>query len=113
MKYEHVDMDSCFLSEKPKPAVQPSDTAILPELQALPVPLRPLTNTKKVCIAAKFYSCLFCPFFVENYQITDLCIFASSVVWNSSMDVCLKLLFPIGKQILTFVVACWPFGMEM
>uniref|UniRef100_A0A8C3R947 Laminin subunit alpha-1 n=1 Tax=Cyanoderma ruficeps TaxID=181631 RepID=A0A8C3R947_9PASS len=37
MKYEHVDMDSCFLSEKPKPAVQPSDIAIQPELHALPV----------------------------------------------------------------------------
>uniref|UniRef100_A0A8C3QB86 Laminin subunit alpha-1 n=1 Tax=Geospiza parvula TaxID=87175 RepID=A0A8C3QB86_GEOPR len=37
MKYEHVDMDSCFLSEKPKTAVQPSDIVIHPELQALPV----------------------------------------------------------------------------
>ncbi|XP_019328886.1 PREDICTED: laminin subunit alpha-1 [Aptenodytes forsteri] len=51
MKYEHVDMDSCFLSEKPKPAIQPEDTEIQPELQALPVPLRPLTDTKKVVCA--------------------------------------------------------------
>ncbi|GAB0182708.1 laminin subunit alpha-1 [Grus japonensis] len=48
MKYEHVDMDSCFLSEKPKPAIQPENIEIQPELQALPVPLRPLTDTKKV-----------------------------------------------------------------
>lgn len=58
MKYEHVDMDSCFLSEKPKPAIQPEDLEIQPELQALSVPLRPLTDPKKVCIAAKLY-CLF------------------------------------------------------
>ncbi|KFQ65922.1 Laminin subunit alpha-1, partial [Pelecanus crispus] len=51
MKYEHVDMDSCFLSEKPKPAIQPEDIEIQPELQALPVPLRPLTDTKKVVCA--------------------------------------------------------------
>uniref|UniRef100_A0A8C0ER55 Laminin subunit alpha-1 n=1 Tax=Bubo bubo TaxID=30461 RepID=A0A8C0ER55_BUBBB len=37
MKYEHVDMDSCFLSEKPKPATQPEDIEIQLELQALPV----------------------------------------------------------------------------
>uniref|UniRef100_A0A8B9S3L0 Laminin subunit alpha-1 n=1 Tax=Apteryx owenii TaxID=8824 RepID=A0A8B9S3L0_APTOW len=36
-KYEHVDMDSCFLSGKPKPAIQPEDIEIQPELQALPV----------------------------------------------------------------------------
>lgn len=58
MKYEHVDMDSCFLSEKPKPAIQPEDIEIQPELQALPVPLRPFTDTKKVRITAK-YCCLF------------------------------------------------------
>ncbi|KAJ7400530.1 hypothetical protein BTVI_104660 [Pitangus sulphuratus] len=46
MKYEHVDMDSCFLSEKPKLAIQPTDIEI--QLQALPVPLRPLTDTKNV-----------------------------------------------------------------
>ncbi|RMC15554.1 hypothetical protein DUI87_07750 [Hirundo rustica rustica] len=51
MKYEHVDMDSCFLSEKPNPAVQPIDIVIQPEFQALPVPLRPLTDTKKVVCA--------------------------------------------------------------
>ncbi|XP_061212315.1 laminin subunit alpha-1 isoform X2 [Neopsephotus bourkii] len=50
MKYEHVDMDSCFLSEKPKPAI-PEDTEIQPELRALPVPLRPFTDTKKVVCA--------------------------------------------------------------
>lgn len=71
MKYEHVDMDSCFLSEKPKTVVQPSDIVIQPELQALPVPLRPLTDTKKVCIAAKLCCQFFCPFFLENYQIID------------------------------------------
>lgn len=71
MKYEHVDMDSCFLSEKPKTAVQPSDIVIQPGLQALPVPLRPLTETKKVRIAAKLCCHLFCPFFVKNYQIID------------------------------------------
>ncbi|XP_010221580.1 PREDICTED: laminin subunit alpha-1, partial [Tinamus guttatus] len=48
MKYEHVDMDSCFLSGKPRPALQPEDVEIRPELQALPVPQRPLTDTKKV-----------------------------------------------------------------
>uniref|UniRef100_A0A672TFA1 Laminin subunit alpha-1 n=1 Tax=Strigops habroptila TaxID=2489341 RepID=A0A672TFA1_STRHB len=48
MKYEHVDMDSCFLSEKPKPAIQPEDIEIQTELRALPVPLRPLTDTKKL-----------------------------------------------------------------
>lgn len=74
MKYEHVDMDSCFLSEKPKTAVQPSNIVIQPELQALPVPLRPLTDTKKVRIAAKLSYHLFCPFFVENYQIID-CVY--------------------------------------
>uniref|UniRef100_A0A8C3PRK5 Basement membrane-specific heparan sulfate proteoglycan core protein n=1 Tax=Calidris pygmaea TaxID=425635 RepID=A0A8C3PRK5_9CHAR len=37
MKYEHVDMDGCFLSEKPKPAIQPEETEIQTELQALPV----------------------------------------------------------------------------
>lgn len=74
MKYEHVDMDSCFLSEKPKPAVQPSDIVIQPELQALPVPLRPLTDTKKVCIASKLCYHLFGPFFVENYQIVN-CVY--------------------------------------
>ena len=58
MKYEHVDMDSCFLSEKLKPAIQPEDIEIQPEFQALPVPLRPLTDTKKVCVTAKLY-CLF------------------------------------------------------
>uniref|UniRef100_A0A663M6Q6 Laminin subunit alpha-1 n=1 Tax=Athene cunicularia TaxID=194338 RepID=A0A663M6Q6_ATHCN len=35
MKYEHVDMDSCFLSEKPKPTTQPEGIEI--QLQALPV----------------------------------------------------------------------------
>lgn len=58
MKYEHVDMDSCFLSEKHKPSIQPEDTEIQPELQSLPVPLRPLTDTKKVSITAKLY-CVF------------------------------------------------------
>uniref|UniRef100_A0A8C3KD52 Basement membrane-specific heparan sulfate proteoglycan core protein n=1 Tax=Calidris pygmaea TaxID=425635 RepID=A0A8C3KD52_9CHAR len=53
MKYEHVDMDGCFLSEKPKPAIQPEETEIQTELQALPVPLRPLMDTKKVCITVK------------------------------------------------------------
>lgn len=72
MKYEHVDMDSCFLSEKPKTAVVPSDIVIQSELQALPVPLRPLTDIKKVCIAAKLCCHLFCPFFVENYPTIDL-----------------------------------------
>uniref|UniRef100_A0A8C5X3Z9 Laminin subunit alpha 1 n=1 Tax=Malurus cyaneus samueli TaxID=2593467 RepID=A0A8C5X3Z9_9PASS len=48
MKYEHVDMDSCFLSEKPKPAIEPRDTEIQHELQALPIPLSPLTDTKKL-----------------------------------------------------------------
>uniref|UniRef100_A0A8C3CUE0 Laminin subunit alpha-1 n=1 Tax=Cairina moschata TaxID=8855 RepID=A0A8C3CUE0_CAIMO len=40
MKYEYVDMDSCFLSEKPKPAIQLEDFEIQPELQALPAPMR-------------------------------------------------------------------------
>uniref|UniRef100_A0A8B9DK31 Laminin subunit alpha-1 n=1 Tax=Anser cygnoides TaxID=8845 RepID=A0A8B9DK31_ANSCY len=37
MKYEYVDMDSCFLSEKPKPAIKLEDIDIQPEVQALPV----------------------------------------------------------------------------
>ncbi|OXB66455.1 hypothetical protein ASZ78_007505 [Callipepla squamata] len=48
MKYEHVDMDSCFLSEKPKAAIQPEDVEIQVEL---PVPLRPPTDTKKLACA--------------------------------------------------------------
>ncbi|KAI6075043.1 Laminin subunit alpha-1 [Aix galericulata] len=51
MKYEYVDMDSCFLSEKPKPAIQLEDFEIQPELQALPAPMRPLTDSKKVVCA--------------------------------------------------------------
>ncbi|XP_032036850.1 laminin subunit alpha-1 [Aythya fuligula] len=51
MKYEYVDMDSCFLSEKPKPAIQLEDFDIQPELQALPAPMRPLTDSKKVVCA--------------------------------------------------------------
>lgn len=58
MKYEYVDMDSCFLSEKPKPAIQLEDFEIQPELQALPAPMRPLTDSKKVCITTSLY-CLF------------------------------------------------------
>ncbi|OXB73334.1 UNVERIFIED_CONTAM: hypothetical protein H355_011322, partial [Colinus virginianus] len=50
MKYEHVDMESCFLSEKPKAAIQPEDVEIQVEL---PVPLRPPTDTKKVTKGAK------------------------------------------------------------
>ncbi|RLW13157.1 hypothetical protein DV515_00000166, partial [Chloebia gouldiae] len=53
MKYENVDMDSCFLSGKPKTVVQPSNNVIQPELQPLPVPLRPLTDTKKQVVCAK------------------------------------------------------------
>ncbi|KAJ7414023.1 laminin subunit alpha 1 [Willisornis vidua] len=51
MKYEHVNMDSCFLSEKPKPVIQTADIEIQPDLQTLPVPLRPLTDTKHVICA--------------------------------------------------------------
>uniref|UniRef100_A0A8V0X4B6 Laminin subunit alpha-1 n=2 Tax=Gallus gallus TaxID=9031 RepID=A0A8V0X4B6_CHICK len=50
MKYEHVDMDSCFLSEKPKAAMQLEDMEIQAEL---PVPLRPPTDTKKLVACAK------------------------------------------------------------
>ncbi|NXY84481.1 LAMA1 protein, partial [Alcedo cyanopectus] len=51
MRHEHVDMESCFVSEKPRPAIQPEDSEMPPELQALPVPLRPLSDTKKVVCA--------------------------------------------------------------
>uniref|UniRef100_A0A8C8SLG0 Laminin subunit alpha-1 n=1 Tax=Pelusios castaneus TaxID=367368 RepID=A0A8C8SLG0_9SAUR len=34
VRYKHVDMDSCLLSEKSKPAIQAEDTEIQPELQA-------------------------------------------------------------------------------
>lgn len=50
MKYEHVDMGSCFLSEKPKTAMQLEDMEIQAEL---PIPVRPPTDTKKVCISTK------------------------------------------------------------
>lgn len=43
-----MDMDSCLLSEISKPAIQAEDIEIQPELQALPIPLRPLTDIKKV-----------------------------------------------------------------
>ncbi|XP_038249040.1 laminin subunit alpha-1 [Dermochelys coriacea] len=48
VRYEHVDMDSCLLSEKPKPAIQAEDIEIQPELQPLPIPLQPLTEIKRV-----------------------------------------------------------------
>lgn len=43
-----MDMDSCLLSEKPKSAIQAEDIEIQPELQPLPIPLRPLTEIKRV-----------------------------------------------------------------
>lgn len=43
-----MDMGNCLLSEKPKPAIHPEDIEIQPDLQALPVPLRPLPDNKKV-----------------------------------------------------------------
>ncbi|NXI37250.1 LAMA1 protein, partial [Galbula dea] len=51
MKYEHVDLDNCFLSEKPKASGWPGDIKIQPELQALPLPHRPLAQPKKVICA--------------------------------------------------------------
>lgn len=57
MKYEHVDMDSCFLSEKPKPALQPEDIEIEPGLQAFPVPR---VDTKKVCLPAERWCLSWC-----------------------------------------------------
>ncbi|EMP33411.1 Laminin subunit alpha-1 [Chelonia mydas] len=48
VRYEHVDMDSCLLSEKPKSAIQAEDIEIQPELQPLPIPLWPLTEIKRV-----------------------------------------------------------------
>ncbi|XP_074843522.1 laminin subunit alpha-1 isoform X4 [Carettochelys insculpta] len=47
VRYEHVDMHSCLLSEKRKPVIQAEDFEIQPELQALPIPPRPLTDIKK------------------------------------------------------------------
>ncbi|XP_042299087.1 laminin subunit alpha-1-like isoform X2 [Sceloporus undulatus] len=47
MRYEGVDMGSCFLWEKPKPAIHVEDTEILSEMQMLPVSLQPLAEIKE------------------------------------------------------------------
>uniref|UniRef100_A0A7M4EVN4 Laminin subunit alpha-1 n=1 Tax=Crocodylus porosus TaxID=8502 RepID=A0A7M4EVN4_CROPO len=36
VRYQHVDMGNCLLSEKPKPAIHPEDIEVQPDLQALP-----------------------------------------------------------------------------
>lgn len=49
VRYEGVDMDSCFLSEKSKPAIQPVDFEIRSETQMLPSSLKSFSPTKEVC----------------------------------------------------------------
>lgn len=48
VRYEGVDMDTCFLSEKPKPVTQPDEEEILSEMQMLPISFRSVTEVKKV-----------------------------------------------------------------
>nr|XP_060631057.1 laminin subunit alpha-1 [Anolis sagrei ordinatus] len=51
LRYESVDMGSCFLWEKRKPAINPEDPEILSEMQMLPVSLQPLAEIKeKPCV---------------------------------------------------------------
>ncbi|XP_058033280.1 laminin subunit alpha-1 [Ahaetulla prasina] len=47
VRYEGVDMDSCFLSEKSKPAIQPVDFEIRSETQMLPSSLKSISQTKE------------------------------------------------------------------
>ncbi|XP_060099959.1 laminin subunit alpha-1 [Heteronotia binoei] len=47
VRYEGVDMDSCFLLEKPKSTIQPEDTEILSEMQMQSIFVRPLNNIKE------------------------------------------------------------------
>uniref|UniRef100_A0ABM5GDG7 Laminin subunit alpha-1 isoform X1 n=1 Tax=Pogona vitticeps TaxID=103695 RepID=A0ABM5GDG7_9SAUR len=47
VRHEAVDMDSCFLWEKPKPAIHPDDIEVLSEMQMVPVSLQPFTEIKK------------------------------------------------------------------
>ncbi|KAL8182297.1 UNVERIFIED_CONTAM: hypothetical protein K2H54_051811 [Gekko kuhli] len=47
VRYEGVDMDNCFLLEKPKSTIQPEDTEILSEMQMRSISLRPLNNIKE------------------------------------------------------------------
>ncbi|XP_008118175.2 laminin subunit alpha-1 isoform X1 [Anolis carolinensis] len=47
LRYEGVDMGSCFLWDKPKPAIHPEDLEILSEMQMLPVSLQPLAQFKE------------------------------------------------------------------
>uniref|UniRef100_A0A8D2L172 Laminin subunit alpha-1 n=1 Tax=Varanus komodoensis TaxID=61221 RepID=A0A8D2L172_VARKO len=49
VRYEGVDMDSCFLWEKPKLAIHPEDPELLLEKQMPALSLRPLTGIQKVC----------------------------------------------------------------
>lgn len=48
VRYEGVDMDSCFLSENPKPSIHLEDVEILSEMQVLPISQKPLTPITKV-----------------------------------------------------------------
>ncbi|XP_053105976.1 laminin subunit alpha-1 isoform X2 [Hemicordylus capensis] len=47
VRHDGVDMDSCFLSEKPKPAIQSEDIEILSEIQTQQISPRPLSEVKK------------------------------------------------------------------
>ncbi|KAM3839038.1 laminin subunit alpha-1 [Vipera latastei] len=47
IKYEGVDMDSCFLSEKSKPTIQPEDFEIRSEMQMLPSSLKSFSQAKE------------------------------------------------------------------
>ncbi|XP_033010826.1 laminin subunit alpha-1 [Lacerta agilis] len=47
VRYEGVDMDSCFLWERPRPTIQPEDIEILPEMRMMPISYRPLAEIKK------------------------------------------------------------------
>lgn len=42
-------MDSCFLSEKSKPTIQPEDFEIRSEMQMLPSSLKSFSQAKEVC----------------------------------------------------------------
>ncbi|KAJ6662205.1 hypothetical protein lerEdw1_012672 [Lerista edwardsae] len=49
VRYEGVDMGTCFLSEKPKPLTQPDEEEILSEMQMLPISFRSFEEVKKQC----------------------------------------------------------------
>ncbi|XP_077208858.1 laminin subunit alpha-1 isoform X1 [Paroedura picta] len=54
VRYEGVDMDGCFLLEKPKSTIEPEDTEIQSEMQMQSIALRPLNNFKEKQCAEDF-----------------------------------------------------------